>query len=76
MISILPEKQVQQHIPRLNMLTYFPGRLEAENKQLMALNDRLAAENSRLARIVVFGIATAFLAGVVIGCMCKVGGVR
>lgn len=78
-LTTLPPKT--QHsktppMPLLSMLHFTPPHWESERKALIGMNDKLAAENSRLVRIMLFGFATCFFCGFILCAFCKVGGVR
>lgn len=74
-LAILPPKTQRSKtppMPLLSMLHFSPSLAETENKQLKAMNDKLAAENSRLVRIMLFGMAASFFCGLILGVYCKV----
>lgn len=76
MITLLPPKTTRSKtppMPVLSMLTFIPPGWESERKALIGLNDKLAAENSRLVRVMLFGMAASFFCGLILGVYCKVG---
>lgn len=64
----LAEVNAIKKLPKLPLMHLFaPGKHEAERKQLIALNEKLCAENASLSNRIIFWVSTAFIGGMVLG---------